>query len=119
MQIVRTSIWIAATAILVAFMAMNWDQAPVNLWPLEGGNYIHFQWPVGIIALIFFLLGFAPMWLIHRAAQWRLHRRIAGLETSLRLTAATPAPPPAASSEEASVEADNLKETKSGGNDAP
>ena len=93
MQILRTALWIAATALLVSFIAMNWIKAPVNLWPLEDGNYIHFQWPVGVIALIFFLLGFGPMWALGRTNNWRLMRRIAALENSLRITAATEPPP--------------------------
>jgi len=86
MQFVRTALWIVATAILVAFMAMNWDKSPVNLWPLENGNYIHFRWPVGFIALFFFILGFAPMWFLNRANLWRLNRRISALEHSIRIT---------------------------------
>lgn len=84
MQIIRTVVWIALTAILVAFIAMNWTKVPVNLWPLDDGNYIHFEWPVGIVALLFFLLGMAPPWLYLRAIRWRMSRRIASLENSLR-----------------------------------
>ena len=71
MQIVRTIVWIVITAILVAFIAMNWDHAPVNFWP-TGDGYLHLEWPVGLIALVFFLLGLLPMWLLHRAGRWRL-----------------------------------------------
>lgn len=84
MQIIRTITWIVITAVLVAFVAMNWTKVPVNFWPLEDGNYIHFEWPVGIVALVFFLLGVVPAWLYLRAVRWRLHRRIASLENSLR-----------------------------------
>lgn len=84
MQIIRTAAWIAITAILVGFIAMNWTKAPVNFWPLEDGNYFHFEWPVGFIALVFFLLGVVPAWLYLRAVRWRLTRRIATLENSLR-----------------------------------
>ena len=87
MQIVRTVVWVLITAMLVAFMAMNWDRAPVNFWPLED-SYLRFEWPVGIIALFFFLLGLVPMWLLHRAGRWRLNRRISALENSVRATAA-------------------------------
>jgi len=95
MQIIRTVVWIAITALLVAFIAMNWTRAPVNFWPLADG-YLHFEWPVGVIALVFFLLGLLPMWLLHRAGQWRLQRRIAMLESNARTAAAalaSPAPP--------------------------
>ena len=89
MQIVRTAVWIVVTAILVAFIAMNWDRAPVNIWPLETG-YLHFEWPVGVIALVFFLLGLVPMWLLHRAGAWRLKRRISSLENSVKATSVSP-----------------------------
>lgn len=84
MQIIRTIVWIAITALLVAFIAMNWTKVPVNFWPLEDRNYFHFEWPVGVVALVFFGLGMAPVWLYLRAVRWRLNRRIANLENSLR-----------------------------------
>ena len=96
MQILRTIAWIVVTAVLVAFVAMNWERAPVNIWPLEVG-YLHFEWPVGIIALVFFALGLGPMWLLRRADRWRLNRRIASLESSVR--AAATAPPLATSTQ--------------------
>jgi len=102
MQVVRTTVWIFVTIILVAFIMMNLDKAPVNFWPLEGDDYLHFEWPVGVIALVFFLLGMVPTWLIHRASKWRLGRRIGALENSLR-AAATVAP---ASQEESTTRTD-------------
>ncbi|AXB77181.1 LapA family protein [Novosphingobium sp. P6W] len=88
MQIIRTITWIVVTAVLVAFIAMNWNRAPVNFWPLDNGNYIHFDWPVGLVALLFFGLGMLPVWAYLRAVRWRLNRRIAALENSLRATSA-------------------------------
>ncbi|TCM21558.1 uncharacterized protein DUF1049 [Novosphingobium sp. PhB165] len=84
MNIIRTVLWIAITAILVAFIAMNWAKVPVNFWPLDDGNYVHFEWPIGVVALLFFCLGMTPVWLYLRAVRWRLNRRIATLENSLR-----------------------------------
>ncbi|MEO6092786.1 MAG: LapA family protein [Novosphingobium sp.] len=89
MQLIRTLVWIVITAILVGFIAMNWTRAPVNFWPLQSG-YLHFEWPVGVIALIFFLLGLAPMYLLHRAQGWRLKRRISSLENTVRATSIAP-----------------------------
>ncbi len=114
MQMIRTVVWIVVTAILVAFIAMNWTNAPVNLWPLEGeGNYLHFEWPVGVIALVFFFLGLLPMWMLHRTRIWQLNRRINGLENSVRAAAAvTPVPseqPAVASAEAESSTPDNGK----------
>jgi uncharacterized integral membrane protein len=89
-QIIRTLIWIAITAVLVAFIVMNLHKAPVNIWPLEN-TYLQFTWPVGVIALVFYLLGFLPMWLYYLARRWRWQRRIAALEHSVR-TAIAPLP---------------------------
>jgi putative membrane protein len=91
MQIVRTVFWVVLTAALVAFISINWNAAPVNLWPI-GGGYLHFEWPVGVIALVFFLLGLLPMWLFAKAGKWRLKRRIGTLENSVRANAAPPPP---------------------------
>jgi uncharacterized integral membrane protein len=91
MQVVRTIVWIVITAILVAFVAMNWERAPVNFWPLES-TYLHFNWPVGVIALFFFALGLLPTYLLHRTTRWRQGRRIASLENSLRTNMAAPPP---------------------------
>jgi uncharacterized integral membrane protein len=87
MQVIRTIAWVVVTAILVGFIAMNWNTAPVNFWPLENGNYIHFDWPVGFVALLFLGLGMLPVWLYLRAVRWRLNRRIASLENSLHANA--------------------------------
>lgn len=92
MQIVRTVIWIVVTILLVSFVAMNWTHVPVNFWPLSDG-YLFLEWPVGVVAIAFFLLGMLPMWLLHRAARWRYHRRISSLENSVRLAAQPPEPP--------------------------
>lgn len=92
MQIVRTLVWIMITAVLVAFIAMNWERAPVNIWPM-GDGYLFFEWPVGVIALVFFLLGLVPMWLFHRAGRWRLNRRISSLENSVRASSVVAQPP--------------------------
>lgn len=87
MRLIRTLIWIIITAVLVAFMAMNWAKAPVNIWPSSDG-YLHLEWPVGVIALVFFLLGLLPMWLLSRAGRWRMNRRINALENTVRAATA-------------------------------
>ncbi|MDE8651557.1 LapA family protein [Novosphingobium album (ex Liu et al. 2023)] len=92
MQVIRTILWIALTAILVTFIAMNWTTVPVNFWPLSDGNYIHFEWPVGVVALVFFGLGAVPMWLLHRARRWQYNRRITALESSVRSVSVAPPP---------------------------
>ena len=105
MQIVRTAVWVVVTAALVAFMAMNWTKAPVNFWPLSSSNYLHVEWPISVIALVFFLLGMLPTWLISRLGRWRLTRRIGALENSVRASATPPASPPIATSTQLEAEA--------------
>ena len=90
MQIVRTVVWVLITIILVAFIAINWEKVPVNFWPLDNGTYLHFEWPVGIVALVFFGLGILPTWLLAKTAKWRLNRRINALENSVKANAAPP-----------------------------
>ena len=96
MQVVRTGIWVLLTAAVVGFVSMNWrDPSEVRLLP--GTAYI-FDWPVGFIALVFFLLGLVPMYAYHRAARWHLRRRVAALEAAARVPVAVAPvinPPPA------------------------
>ncbi|GEM_PF-515695 len=102
MQVVRLIVWIAITAVVVFFISMNLgDKVPVRFWPLDNGDRLLFEWPVGIIALVFFLLGFIPTWLYNKGMRWRLNRRIESLETAARTSVAanqpnaeTPPPPP-------------------------
>ncbi|MDK4805192.1 MAG: lipopolysaccharide assembly protein LapA domain-containing protein [Novosphingobium aromaticivorans] len=95
MKQIRILSWLALVAGFAAFIAMNAETARVNFWPF-GAGYLHFDWPVGFTALVFFLAGFLPPWLAGRLRRWRLKRRIANLESSLASQAGAYAPPPAA-----------------------
>lgn len=90
MQILRTALWVIMAVIVSSFVWMNWTPTSVNLWPLADG-FLHVDWPVGLVALAFFLLGFGPMWLLAKTARWRFNRRIATLENAVK--AASPTPP--------------------------
>lgn len=97
MQAVRTIGWILATIVLVSFIAINWNHVDVNVWPQAEGFY-HFEWPVGFVAMAFFLIGFLPPWLMGRAARWSLSRRLENSErqlADLRAIANRPPEPPA------------------------
>jgi lipopolysaccharide assembly protein A len=89
MQVIRTIVWVFFAVVLVAFIAINWNPVRVNFWPLSDG-YLHFDWPVGFIVLFSFVLGWIPMWLLHRASKWRANRRIASLENTVKANTATP-----------------------------
>lgn len=99
MQIARTIVWTLLTAIVGLFVAMNWGEShDVVFWPGPEGSKLLFEWPIGFIALFFFLLGFVPMWLVNRAISWRLTRRIGHLEEVTRVATmvrAEPDPAPA------------------------
>jgi lipopolysaccharide assembly protein A len=95
MQAVRTIGWVLATVVLVSFIAINWNHVQVNVWPQADGYY-HFEWPVGFVAMAFFLIGFLPPWLMGRAARWSLKRRLESSErqlADLRAVANRPAEP--------------------------
>ena len=96
MQIFRTVFWVLLTALLVGFILLNLHPVQVHIWPMgadAAGNeqFLSFDWPVGLLVLLSFLAGLLPMLLFSKAGHWRLKRRIANLENSVRATA----PPPA------------------------
>ncbi|MEQ1641718.1 MAG: LapA family protein [Novosphingobium sp.] len=93
MQLIRTLLLLLVTIALVAFIAINWQTVPLNLWPLQDSNYVHLEWPVGFIVLVSMAAGFLPMWLLHKGARWRLNRRIGFLENSMKASSQSePAP---------------------------
>ncbi|WP_209347876.1 LapA family protein [Pontixanthobacter sp. CEM42] len=88
MKIVRTILWTLLAAAVAVFVYVNWGESHnVIIWPREGNKSILFDWPVGFIAIVFFLVGFLPMWLFHRGVKWRLNRRIKTLENAARAAA--------------------------------
>lgn len=89
MQVIRVIVWVIVSAALTAFVAMNWETAPVRFWPLGNGDFLRFDWPIGFTALFFFLLGLLPTWLVSKAGRWRLSRRINTLENSIKATSAS------------------------------
>lgn len=97
MRIIRTLLFAAFAAVAAVFIVVNWrERVPVRFWPFDDG--MMFEWPVGFIAPVFFLLGFLPMWFVHRGIKWSLSRKVVSLENAARATIApkpspsTPAP---------------------------
>ena len=100
MNVIRTAVLVVLLVILLLFSLNNWNPVEVKIWD---GLLLETRIPVLVAAS--FLLGLVPMWLLHRAAQWRLKRRIGNLESSVRaasvpaanapVVAATPPPVPA------------------------
>ncbi|UIP05513.1 LapA family protein [Erythrobacter sp. SDW2] len=99
MRIIRTLLFAAFGLIALIFIGLNWrERVPVRIWPFDEG--LLFEWPVGFIAPVFFLLGFLPMWFYHRGVKWSLSRKVVSLENAARTNVApkpaapSPSPPP-------------------------
>ncbi len=91
MQYLKTVGSIILTVIVMIFLSLNWTEPQkVRIWPSLEGEHFTVHWPVGVIALVFFLLGMIPTWLVHRGTKWRLSRRIKTLENAVKATAVTP-----------------------------
>ena len=75
MQIVRTIVWVLVLFTLLAFSFFNWKPVEVQIWPT-----MILETKLPALVIIAFLLGFVPMWLVHRAHRWRTHRRVTALE---------------------------------------
>jgi len=82
MHIVRVIVWVLLFAVLLIFSINNWNPVEVKIW--EG---LVLETKVPALAVLAFLLGLVPMWLVHRATKWQLHRRIGSLESSARAAA--------------------------------
>ena len=71
---------------IVIFVILNYGEPQrVKIWLSD--DPVGFDWPVGIIALFFWLLGVIPTWLYHRSVKWSLSRRIRSLENSIKSSA--------------------------------
>ncbi|MFM9935738.1 MAG: LapA family protein [Novosphingobium sp.] len=81
MKVLRSILWLVLVAALAAFAAVNWQPVELHIWQ---GLVLDTKLPALVIGA--FLLGFVPMWLVHRAVLWRLQRRITALENSFANT---------------------------------
>lgn len=106
MQIVRTIVWVVILAALLIFTAFNWNSVEVQIWT----NMV-LETKIPALAIVAFLLGLVPMWLIHRGTKWRLQRRIAGLESAARANAKAAAATPVVAEPVAPVRPDDGVET--------
>ncbi len=87
MQFLRTLFWVLLAVFVALFASRNWTDTTLNLW---GDIQADIKIPV-LLALVF-LIGWLPTWLVARARQWTLERR---LETMERNTAGAPVQPDA------------------------
>lgn len=79
MQIIRTVIWVLVLVALGLFTLNNWQPVEVKLW--EG---IILETKLPALVITSFLMGFLPMWLLHKGVRWRLNRRIGLMENTVK-----------------------------------
>lgn len=82
MQVIRTIVWVLLLVALLLFSINNWQPVEVKIWE---GLVLETRLPA--LVIVSFLAGLVPMWLLHKGARWRLNRRIASLENSVRSVA--------------------------------
>ncbi len=75
MPFIKALIWAAAVIIIVIFAANNWVPVTIALW---GDLLLDTKLPVLIIAA--FLIGWLPLYLIHKTGRWRMQRQIRTLQ---------------------------------------
>jgi lipopolysaccharide assembly protein A len=94
MRFLKTLIWVTVIVGLIVFAINNWTPVSVSLW---GGLILDTKLPA--LVIVAFLLGFFPLWFLHRTMLWRMKRRILALEGNQRTVSfptAAPASPPTA-----------------------
>ncbi len=102
MRFLKTLIWVTVIVGLIVFAINNWVPVSVSLW---GGLRLDSKLPALVIAS--FLLGFFPLYFVHRTMLWRMQRRIVSLEGNQRSYAPVapisppPSPPPSYASGDA------------------
>ena len=89
MHIIRTIVWVLLLVAFVIFSMANWEPGiTVRIW-----QNLVVETKLPAVVTVAFLIGFVPMWLIHRAARWTLQRRVNALENAARNAAMAPPPP--------------------------
>jgi lipopolysaccharide assembly protein A len=90
MHFLKALFWVAVGGFVVLLGYRNWHDVTLNLW---GDIQADVKAPV--LLGFMFLLGWLPMFLIHRARLWRLRQRLDNYERQQVPTrAATPRPEP-------------------------
>ncbi len=90
MQFIKTMLWVLFAVTLVIFAVNNWAPTSILIWP-----EVRVDTKLPVLVIGAFAIGFLPMWLLHRASNWRLKRRIASLEEAARPRTVPMAPVPA------------------------
>jgi uncharacterized integral membrane protein len=93
MRFLKTLIWVTVIVGLIVFAINNWVPVSVSLW---GGMMLDTKLPALVIAA--FMLGFFPLYFLHRTMLWRMKRRIMTLEGNQRVGGFPPSAPVASPS---------------------
>lgn len=87
MRFLKTLIWVTVIVGMIVFATNNWAPVSASLW---GGLRLDTKLPA--LVIVAFLLGFVPLYILHRTQVWRMKRRILTLEGSQRNSASPPSP---------------------------
>ena len=71
MQFLKTLFWVLLAVFIALFASRNWSDATLNLW---GDIQVDIKLPV--LMAVMFLLGFLPVFLLHRTRLWTMKRRL-------------------------------------------
>jgi lipopolysaccharide assembly protein A len=85
MRFLKTLIWVTVIVGLIVFAINNWVPVSVSLW---GGMRLDTKLPALVIAAL--LIGFVPLYFLHRTKMWRMKRRILSLEDNQRTVVSPP-----------------------------
>jgi len=89
MQFLKTLVWVVVAALLTILGSRNWHDVTLNLW---GDIQADIKVPILILAV--FLLGFLPMYFIHRGRIWSYRRRVEAFERQQAPERPAPVAPP-------------------------
>ena len=84
MQFLKTLFWVLLAVFIALFGSRNWSDVTLNLW---GDIQVDIKLPV--LMVLMFLLGFLPVFLLHRTRLWNLKRRLEAEQRQQALAAQT------------------------------
>jgi lipopolysaccharide assembly protein A len=79
MSFLKTLFWVIFLVGFVVFAVNNWQPVSVRLW---GGLWLDTKLPA--LLGLSLLIGFVPLYILHRTQSFRFRRRIMTLESSAR-----------------------------------
>ena len=71
MQFLKTLFWVLLAVFIALFASRNWSDVTLNLW---GDIQVDIKIPA--LMTVMFLVGFLPIFLVHRTRLWTIQRRL-------------------------------------------